>query len=570
MSTQLPISRPRIAVFSGPTATIHNSQPLITSNKARQKYGLPPRTGPDGEPLRADVLRPQRLAAPVTVYVQQFSAHPLERDAAELYGPPDGYLDKDGRFHADRQGPDDVPVYEVELRPEDGLYMLPYMARQADGTAWEYDGASATAPAERTRQPFYPDASRIFEEIDRLGVGEDGVGSLLSSRADFDFIRALPPGGYSKGLPVALRTDVGEGDIPPETLATDYFPYRPRHLRGEPTRASLARVTNVVQRAMASGTYDGGIWLEGTPFIEETTYWLNLLIDTSVPLIGNSSQRPHGTISNDGDANIVDAVRYISSELWKDADGRDRVGVVVILDELIYTSREVQKAAARPGGYIATGGYGGIIGGISHGTVSLHFQPLKRHTHTSAVNMSRLPASVDGVRLSAGRVQVVPVQVKDERGDVLATAIPKVSLVKHGRYLPDEPGSDPYQEPDLLARIEKNLREAPLAGFVTEGGVNSGSMSGSVDAALDRAIFSGMPVVRTARGALADLVRPAPGGVVITANNLNATKARLLLMACLLRFGALPPAADPANPTEAERNAVQEKGRQYQEVFETH
>ena len=34
------LDKPRIAVFSGPTATIGNSQPLITSNKARAKYGL--------------------------------------------------------------------------------------------------------------------------------------------------------------------------------------------------------------------------------------------------------------------------------------------------------------------------------------------------------------------------------------------------------------------------------------------------------------------------------------------------------------------------------------------------
>ena len=43
--------------------------------------------------MRFDVLRAQRLAAPVTVYIEQFSAHPLERDHAELYAPPDGYLD---------------------------------------------------------------------------------------------------------------------------------------------------------------------------------------------------------------------------------------------------------------------------------------------------------------------------------------------------------------------------------------------------------------------------------------------------------------------------------------------
>ena len=54
--------------------------------------GLPLRANPDKSPARFDALRPQRLAAPVTVYVEQFSAHPLERDAAELYGPPDGYI----------------------------------------------------------------------------------------------------------------------------------------------------------------------------------------------------------------------------------------------------------------------------------------------------------------------------------------------------------------------------------------------------------------------------------------------------------------------------------------------
>lgn len=78
----------RIAVFAGPTATILNSPPLVTSNLARKIRGLPLRTDPRGAPLRYDALRPQRLAKPVTVYVEQFSAHPLEREAAALYGPP--------------------------------------------------------------------------------------------------------------------------------------------------------------------------------------------------------------------------------------------------------------------------------------------------------------------------------------------------------------------------------------------------------------------------------------------------------------------------------------------------
>jgi len=72
----------RIAHLAGPNATIQNTPPLVTSNKARAKHKLPVLTSPDGLPARFDVLRPQRLAAPVTVYVEQFSAHPLEADAA--------------------------------------------------------------------------------------------------------------------------------------------------------------------------------------------------------------------------------------------------------------------------------------------------------------------------------------------------------------------------------------------------------------------------------------------------------------------------------------------------------
>src|SRR3984893_4631720 len=154
----------RIAHLAGPNATIQNTPPLVTSNKARAKHNLPLLVNPDSTPARFDALRPQRLAAPVTVYVEQFSAHPLEADAAELYAPPDGYLDASGRFNTARQSDADVPVYEVTLEPSDGLYWLPYMAGQANGEAWEDDAAYEFAPPEQCRQPFYPDASRIFEE----------------------------------------------------------------------------------------------------------------------------------------------------------------------------------------------------------------------------------------------------------------------------------------------------------------------------------------------------------------------------------------------------------------------
>ena len=565
------MEKPKIAVFSGPTATIQNSEPLVTSNKARENYGLPPRLNPDGTPMRFDVLRAQKLATAVTVYIEQFSAHPLERDAAELYAPPDGYLDSSGVFHKQPTGPNDKAVYAVTLRPEDGLYPLPYMARQANGQPWEIDGTEKNAPAELCRVPFFPDGSRLFEEIDRLGISDEGVGCLLTAKADFDFYRALPSGGYAKGRAFGERTDVGEGDIPAEIRGTDFFPYRPGYLRNEPPMAALARVTNVVQQALHSGKYLGGIWLEGSPFVEETIYWLNLLIDTHVPIVGNSSQRPHGAIGNDGDKNIVDSVDYITSKIWADESGRDFIGAVAILDEQIFTARDVQKADARPGGYVATGGHGGIIGRMGHpGAPQFSFKTVKQHTYTSAVNLSQLPKEVQGSRIQGSTAGTIAVPIKDSAGNLLSTAIPKVTIVKHARYLPEDTSGDASREVDILARIEKNLRDAPLAGFIAEGSAPFGSMSNAVDAALKRATFSGMPVVNVSRGNAAGFVDKSRHPLAIPGSNLTATKARLLLMACLMKFGSLPSAADPAHPTQVEIDAVKAKLAQYQEVFDTH
>ncbi len=549
------MARPRIAVFSGASSTIANSEPLVTSNKARAKHGLEPRRNPDGTDMRFDVLRAQRLAAPARVYVRQFSAHPLESDAAELYAPPDGYLDAAGAFHQERQSDADAPVYEIELRPEDGLYPLPYMARQASGQAWEMDGTEQLAPAENSRQPFYPDASRLFEEIDRLGVSDDGVGNLLSGRADFHFFRAAPPGGYKKGLAAELRTDTGSGNIPPERHGDDFWPYRPGHLSMSPPPERLAQLTNTVHRVLSSGEYDGAIWLEGSPYVEETSYWLHLLIDSGVPICGNASQRAHGAVGNEGDRNIVDSVQYITSRVWAGADGRNEVGVVVIQDQRIFSAREVQKGDARPGGYVVTGGHGGILGGFPEGRDPvLTFRPAKRHTATSAVALSRLPATVTGLRGAT-------VRVKD--GDaLLPSAIPAVAFAKHARY------SD-LGAAEIETRIAENLAHHGLAGFVGEGAAPYGSMSQWLDGALEKAVFSGMPVVKVGRGDQQGFaVRRQP--LFLAGSNLPATKARLLLMAALLKLGALPAAADASHPTEAEVAATKAKLAEYQDIFDTH
>ena len=67
---------------------------------------------------------------------------------------------------------------------------------------------------------------------------------------------------------------------------------------------------------------------------------------------------PHGMISNDGPKNIIDSVDYIASHVWADEQGRNQAGAVLIQEQRVFAARAVQKADARPGGYVATGGHG--------------------------------------------------------------------------------------------------------------------------------------------------------------------------------------------------------------------
>src|SRR6201996_9194247 len=563
-------NRPKIAHLTGPTATIQNSPPLVTSNKARLKYGLPVRKNTDGTDQRFDVLRAQRLAAPATVYVEYFTAHPLESDAAELYGPPDGYLDAKGVFHKEPTSPKDKPVFEIEIRPEDGVYPLPYMARKADGGAWDGECTEPGAPASQARQSFYPDGSRSFEEIDRLSVGAAGVANLISSFADVDFYRVLPPAGYTKGLPASQRTDVGEGDIPPETRAKDFFAYKPYHLGEAPPRPALARLTNAARRVFDSNKYDGAIYTQGSPQIEEVAYWFHLLIDTTIPICGNAAQRPQGEISNDGPKNITDSVEYIASRVWADEQGRNRAGVIVLQEQRFFAAREVMKVDARPGGYVATGGHGGVLGGMGyHGAAVLHYLPALKHTYLSELNLSKLPSAVPVAYGSAGIATRTEMKTREANGDLLESAIPSVSIVKDGGFYAEEYFDDPAVAEDLVSLVVRKLEAGRLAGFVIEGTVPYGKMTSSVrQAVLQKAVYAGLPVVRVGRGSPEGFADPHD--YLIAGSNLTATKARLLLMACLLKLGSLPPARDPENPTAEELAATRKAVAAYQTIFRTH
>jgi L-asparaginase len=174
------------------------------------------------------------------------------------------------------------------------------------------------------------------------------------------------------------------------------------------------------------------------------------------------------------------------------------------------------------------------------------------------------------VRQEGSRIEAVSVAIKGPDGKLLDAAIPKVAITKDANYWDDDSTIDLEPEVDLIALIGHMLKSAPLAGFVVEGLTPYGrNVSNARHRLMLRAVHSGLPVVRVGRGNTEGFV-PLHDPSFIGGSNLTATKARLLLMACLMKFGSLPPAANPDHPTSAESAAVREKVAEYQGVFDTH
>ena len=220
---------------------------------------------------------------------------------------------------------------------------------------------------------------------------------------------------------------------------------------------------------------------------------------------------------------------------------------------------------------MATGGHGGILAAAGHdGPPLLHYLPTARHTWRSEVNVTALPFEVGSVRQEGSRIETMRVAIKGPDGKLLGSAIPKIAIAKDANYWDEDGTGDPEAEVDLIAMIGHMLKSTPLAGFVVEGLTPYGrDVSNARHRLMLRAIHSGLPVVRVGRGNTEGFV-PLHDPSFIGGSNLTATKTRLLLMARLMRFGSLPPAADPDQATSAETAAVRKKVAEYQRVFDTH
>ena len=128
-------------------------------------------------------------------------------------------------------------------------------------------------------------------------------------------------------------------------------------------------------------------------------------------------------------------------------------------------------------------------------------------------------------------------------------------ILKDGSYFEDEALAAPERQVDITAWLEDCLRHAGWPGSRWRVCRPTASRPlRSRTKALLRAVYSGLPVVFCGRGNTEGFA--VPMSPFIAGANLAVTKARMLLMACLMKFGALPAAADPLHPTAVEAAAT--------------
>lgn len=175
------------------------------------------------------------------------------------------------------------------------------------------------------------------------------------------------------------------GDIPQAKDMADFEVFEATRVRSGSIRLShWLDVGRAAASAAADPRIDAIIVTHGTFTTEETAFFLHLCVPTEKPLIVVASQRKHDEIGNDGDRNMLDAIRLA---LTPEARGK---GVLVTLHEEIHSAREVVKTNQRPGGFQSLGR--GILGHVENDQVSFYAAPTRRHTSKSEFDIRAIDA----------------------------------------------------------------------------------------------------------------------------------------------------------------------------------
>lgn len=104
----------------------------------------------------------------------------------------------------------------------------------------------------------------------------------------------------------------------------------------EITTEDWIKLANRINK-LANGDIDGFVITHGTDTLDETAYFLNLVVKTKKPVVITGAMRPATAASADGPLNLYQAIALASSDTAKEQ------GILVAFSDGIYSGRDVQK-----------------------------------------------------------------------------------------------------------------------------------------------------------------------------------------------------------------------------------
>ncbi|MEQ1105341.1 type II asparaginase [Acinetobacter ursingii] len=142
---------------------------------------------------------------------------------------------------------------------------------------------------------------------------------------------------------------------------------------------SLARqVNDLVKKPSVNGI----VITHGTDTLEETAFFLNLVIHTDKPIVVVGSMRPSTALSADGPLNLYSAVALAASDEAKNK------GVMVLMNDSIFAARDVTKTIN-----IHTNAFAsqwGALGTLVEGKPYWFRSSVKRFNNTSEFNIENI------------------------------------------------------------------------------------------------------------------------------------------------------------------------------------
>jgi L-asparaginase len=142
------------------------------------------------------------------------------------------------------------------------------------------------------------------------------------------------------------------------------------------------KLANRVNELLAMPDVTGVVITHGTDTIEETAYFLNLVVKSDKPVVMTASMRPSTALSADGPLNFYNAVAIAAN---KGAVGR---GVLVVVNDWIHGASSLTKTSTTAVQTFMSP-LSGLIGTVAYGEPEWYRRPVGKNTVNSEFSVDR-------------------------------------------------------------------------------------------------------------------------------------------------------------------------------------